>query len=36
VTAVGLAWGVGECRFGVEPHDQALSIIVTERELLAP
>jgi len=36
VTAVGLAWSVGECQFAAEPHDQALAVIVTERELLAP
>jgi 5-formyltetrahydrofolate cyclo-ligase len=36
VTAVGLAWGVSECRFAPEPHDQALSILVTDRALLAP
>lgn len=36
VTAVGLAWSVGECEFAPEPHDQALSVILTERELLAP
>lgn len=36
VTAVGLAWGVGECQFAVEPHDRPLAIVITERELLAP
>lgn len=36
VTAVGLAWSAGECQFAVEAHDQALAVIVTERELIAP
>ncbi len=36
VTAIGLAWSVGECGFVVEPHDQALPIVITERELIAP
>lgn len=36
VTAVGLAWGVGECQFAVEAHDRALAIVITERELIAP
>jgi 5-formyltetrahydrofolate cyclo-ligase len=36
VTAVGLAWSVGECTFAVEPHDLPLAVVITERELLAP
>lgn len=36
VTAVGLAWSVGECSFAVEPHDLPLAVVITERELLAP
>ncbi len=36
VTAVGLAWSVGECRFAAEPHDQPLTLILTEQEILAP
>jgi len=36
VTALGLAWGVGECKFAVQAHDQALTLVLTERELIAP
>lgn len=36
VTAIGLAWSGCECRFAAEPHDQALALIITEQELLAP
>lgn len=36
VTAVGLAWGVGECAFDAEPHDVPLAVVVTEREVWAP
>jgi len=36
VMSVGLSWSVGECQFAVEPHDQGLGVVVTERELLAP
>lgn len=36
VTAVGLAWSIGECSFAPEAHDRALAVIVSERELLAP
>ena len=36
VTSVGLAWSVGETRFAVEPHDQALTIVLTETEVIAP
>ena len=36
VTSVGLAWSLGETRFAVEPHDQALTIVLTESEVIAP
>ena len=36
VTAVGLAWSIGETHFAVEPHDLPLTLIVTEREVIAP
>ncbi len=36
VTAVGLAWSVGECEFAPEAHDLPLAVILTEKELLAP
>lgn len=36
VTAVGLSWSVGECRFTPAAHDLPLSILVTEAEVLAP
>lgn len=36
VTSVGLGWSVSEAQFAVEPHDQALTLILTERELIAP
>jgi 5,10-methenyltetrahydrofolate synthetase len=36
VTAVGLAWRVGECRFDPEPHDVPLSVVVTDAEVWAP
>ena len=36
VMSVGLAWSVGECHFAVEPHDQGLGVVLTEKELLAP
>jgi 5,10-methenyltetrahydrofolate synthetase len=36
VTSVGLAWSVGEVAFAVEPHDQPLTIILTEGEVIAP
>jgi 5-formyltetrahydrofolate cyclo-ligase len=34
--AVGLAWRVGECSFAVEAHDQALPLVVTDAEVVAP
>ena len=36
VTTVGLAWSGGEVDFAVEPHDLPLTLILTERELIAP
>jgi 5-formyltetrahydrofolate cyclo-ligase len=36
VTAIGLAWSGGETHFPVEAHDRALTLILTERELVAP
>lgn len=36
VTTIGLAWSGAETRFGVEAHDRALTVILTERELIAP
>lgn len=36
VTTIGVAWSAGEAAFPVEPHDQALTLILTERELIAP
>jgi 5-formyltetrahydrofolate cyclo-ligase len=35
VTSVGLAWHCGETHFPVEQHDQALTVILTEREVIA-
>ena len=36
VTAIGLAWSAAETHFPVEAHDRALTLILTERELIAP
>ncbi|HEY0953429.1 MAG TPA: 5-formyltetrahydrofolate cyclo-ligase [Roseateles sp.] len=36
VTAVGMAWSGAETHFPVEAHDRALTLILTERELIAP
>lgn len=36
VTSVGLAWSCCEAGFEVQPHDQALTLVLTERELLMP
>ncbi len=36
VTTVGLAWSGGEVDFPVEAHDLPLTLILTERELIAP
>lgn len=36
VTAIGVAWSVSETHFAVEPHDQALTLVVTDTEIMAP
>ncbi|UXH79017.1 5-formyltetrahydrofolate cyclo-ligase [Roseateles amylovorans] len=36
VTTLGLAWSCCEAPFEVLPHDQALTIVLTEREIIAP
>jgi 5,10-methenyltetrahydrofolate synthetase len=36
VTSVGLAWSGAEAAFVAEAHDQPLTLIVTEREVIAP
>ncbi|MFG6467783.1 5-formyltetrahydrofolate cyclo-ligase [Roseateles sp. BYS87W] len=36
VTTVGLAWSGGEVDFPVEAHDQPLTLILTERDVIAP
>lgn len=36
VTAIGVAWSGAETQFPVEAHDRALTLILTERELIAP
>lgn len=36
VTTIGLAWSGAETHFAVEPHDRPLTLILTERELIAP
>lgn len=36
VTTVGLAWSGAETQFPVEDHDRTLTLILTERELIAP
>ncbi|RZL35452.1 MAG: 5-formyltetrahydrofolate cyclo-ligase [Rubrivivax sp.] len=36
VTTVGVAWSGGDTSFAVEAHDRALTLILTERELIAP
>ncbi|MCE4538961.1 5-formyltetrahydrofolate cyclo-ligase [Pelomonas sp. P7] len=36
VTTIGLAWSGAEARFAAEPHDHPLTLVLTERELIAP
>lgn len=36
VTTIGLAWSCCEASFEVQPHDQAMTVVVTEREVIAP
>ena len=30
------AWSLGEAAFAVEAHDQALTLVLTEREVISP
>ena len=36
VTSIGIAWQLSECHFPAEPHDQPLTLILTEREVISP
>ena len=36
VTTIGLAWGISETQFAVEPHDLPLTLMITEREVISP
>lgn len=36
VTSIGLAWSFSECHFAAEPHDQGLTLVLTEREVISP
>ena len=36
VTSVGLAWSCCETQFAIEAHDMPLTLIVTDREVIAP
>jgi len=36
VTSVGLAWNCCEADFAIEPHDQALTLLLTETDVIAP
>lgn len=36
VTSIGLAWSISEAHFPVEAHDQALTLILTEKEAIMP
>ena len=36
VTTIGLAWSAAETHFAVEAHDRALTLMLTERELITP
>lgn len=36
VTSIGIAWGISEAHFPIEPHDHPLTIVLTEREVIAP
>ena len=36
VTAIGLAWSISETHFPVEGHDLPLTLVLTEREVIAP
>lgn len=36
VISVGLAWDLGRTQFAIEPHDQALTLVLTETEVISP
>ncbi|MBY0236833.1 MAG: hypothetical protein K2W93_17765 [Burkholderiaceae bacterium] len=36
VISIGLAWSVSEAAFAVESHDQALTLLLTEKEVISP
>jgi len=36
VISVGLAWNLGRTHFAIEPHDQALTLVLTETEVISP
>jgi 5-formyltetrahydrofolate cyclo-ligase len=36
VISIGLAWSLSETHFAPEPHDQPLTMVLTEREVIAP
>ncbi len=36
VISVGLAWNLGRTQFAIEPHDQALTLVLTETEVISP
>ena len=36
VISIGLAWSLSETHFAAEPHDQPLTMVLTEREVIAP
>lgn len=36
VISVGLAWNFGRTQFAIEPHDQALTLVLTETEVISP
>jgi 5-formyltetrahydrofolate cyclo-ligase len=31
-----LAWSLSECHFAAEPHDQPLTLVLTEAEVISP
>jgi 5,10-methenyltetrahydrofolate synthetase len=36
VTSIGLAWSLSEAHFAAEAHDQALTLVLTETEIISP
>ena len=36
VTSIGVAWSLSECHFAPEPHDQPLTLVLTELEVISP